>query len=410
MPIRFACPHCEKTLKVDDRFAGRRAKCPNCRTSIEIPEQAVATASVGIAGVSIPSGQVRDAGQETPAVDTAPQPEPEVDRRRAAANGPDSEEQQASVPGNLSSESVAHAERFPADQASDTARRAAEASPSPEDERPAEPIAAESPPDPARKAPPPFEPPPLEATGAIAARRGPIAPPVDEKPRDDAEPFASPFEVFDDDAEMVYAEGYGGEEPERFLVSRTRLAIPRAFVYLQGLLLVAVAVISFVLGWAFGGSGAFRRIEAPSGPVTLSGTIRVDGYDGPIAASEGALVAILPRDRRPAEKIPVDGLRPSEIGRIVPPRTLGAIREMGGALAVSDSRGKFEAELPQPGEYHVLVVLPDVYRPTTSQIALADLARLGDYFLLPDQLIGDCRYELQTEQVDASETIVVRIP
>jgi hypothetical protein len=55
-------------------------------------------------------------------------------------------------------------------------------------------------------------------------------------------------------------------------------------------------------------------------------------------------------------------------------------------------------------------VLPDVYRPTTSQIALADLARLGDYFLLPDQLIGDCRYALQTERIDESETIEIRFP
>lgn len=379
MPIRFACPRCEKTLKVDDRFAGRRAKCPNCRVPIEIPAQAPAGMTGGLSpvgGTDDPhSYRVEDAGaEESSARESLPSSAAEGDSsRQDSLNGSDVVDAASSTPGDAE----------------------------PDAERVVEQAASAPSSDLSLAAPPRFE---HVAVGhSLPAAPPPAAPPQEE-------PFASPFEVFDDDAEIVYAEGYGREESERFLVSRTRLAIPRAYVYLQGALLVTVAVLSFVIGWAFGGSGAYRTGEAPRGPVTLSGVIRVDGYEGPIAASEGALVAILPADRRPAEKIPVDGLRPSEIGRIVPPRTLGAIREMGGALAVSDSRGEFRAELPEPGEYHVLVVLPDVYRPTTSQIALADLARLGDYFLLPDQLIGDCRYSLQTERVGASESIEVRFP
>lgn len=376
MPIRFACPHCEKTLKVDDRFAGRRAKCPNCRVAIEIPAQANATGSVGTASVSAARDQDRTSDSETPATGSSQLP---------------------------ASEEFVTAQREPKESTRVPSR---EGSTFVEEERPP----GQGPSSPsieaAPRTPPPFEP---GAPGSAGPAR--LVLPVGATSRDsDDEPFASPFEVFDDDAEIVYADGDDREEPQRFLVSRTRLAIPRAFVYLQGALLVAVAVLFFVLGWAFGGSGAFRASAIQSGPVTISGTIQVVGYEGPIAASEGALVAILPKDRRPAEKIPVEGLRPSEIGRIIPPRTLGAIREIGGALAVSDSRGNFEAELPQPGEYLVLAVLPDVYRPTTSQIALADLARLGDYFLLPDQLIGDCRYALTSERVDQSEAIVLRIP
>lgn len=382
MPIRFACPRCEKTLKVDDRFAGRRAKCPNCRVPIEIPEQAPAGASVGSASVIATADAREEPGEEAPAEETLSRSAPEGDVP------PIGRSNSASV---VESEASLHPPKGAEHEASVRGSEQTANLPSPA---------------PAVAAPPLFE-----KADPVAGHLVPAASPPDAPPDDrEDDQFASPFEVFDDDAEIVYAEGYGRDESERFLVSRTRLAVPRAYVYLQGALLVAVAVLSFVLGWAFGGSGSYRAADAPQGPVTLSGIIRVDGYDGPIAASEGALVAILPGERRPAEKIPVDGLRPSEIGRIVPPRTLGAIREMGGALAVSDSRGEFRAELPQPGEYHVLVVLPDVYRPTTSQIALADLARLGDYFLLPDQLIGDCRYSLQTERVDESKTIEVRFP
>ena len=409
MPIRFACPHCEKTLKVDDRFAGRRAKCPNCRVPIEIPAQAIAHERVGVAGDSSPGGGARESGPDVSEAEASRKSESEgEDPSRAATDGVDSDDRHDSTGRQAASELGTGAEEAAADTRATSGMQAhvADAAPFTDVERPEEKV-----PSSAALESAPTTPPPFDSIASIAPHQAPAAPPVERTSRDpDEEQFASPFEVFDDDAEIVYAEGYDQEEPERFLVSRTRLAIPRAFVYLQGALLVAVAVLSFAIGWAFGGSGAFRASEAPSGPVTLSGTIRVDGYDGPIAASEGALVAILPAERRPAEKIPVDGLRPSEIGRIIPPRTLGAIREMGGALTVSDSRGKFEAELPQPGEYHVLTVLPDVYRPTTSQIALADLARLGDYFLLPDQLIGDCRYVLRTERVDESETIEIRFP
>lgn len=378
MPIRFACPHCEKTLKVDDRFAGRRAKCPNCRESVEIPERTSTEAPVPVRDDRATDSS--DSERAAEATATRGAANSEISRNRA-----------------LNGEIALGEEAPPVSHDQGQWESTEVGSPM---------SATATTTDASLAAPPPFEKLAADAAGPVPAAPPPNTPRSDEE----SDQYASPFEVFDDDAEIVYAEGYGREEPERFLVSRTRLAIPRAYVYLQGALLVAIAVLSFALGWAFGGSGSYRTDEAPQGPVTLTGIVEVDGYDGPIAASEGALVAILPSGRRPAEKIPVDGLRPNEIGRIVPPRTLSAIREMGGALAVSDARGEFRAELPTPGEYHVLVVLPDVYRPTTSQIALADLARLGDYFLLPDQLIGDCRYSLQTERIRETERIDVRFP
>ncbi len=37
MPISFPCPGCKKTIKVADKLAGKRAKCPGCQTPITIP-------------------------------------------------------------------------------------------------------------------------------------------------------------------------------------------------------------------------------------------------------------------------------------------------------------------------------------------------------------------------------------
>ena len=43
--IEFKCQGCQKTLRVPDKFAGRKAKCPKCQTILQVPagEEAVET-------------------------------------------------------------------------------------------------------------------------------------------------------------------------------------------------------------------------------------------------------------------------------------------------------------------------------------------------------------------------------
>ena len=37
LPITFPCPHCSRTLRVADSFAGRRGTCPACQSALQIP-------------------------------------------------------------------------------------------------------------------------------------------------------------------------------------------------------------------------------------------------------------------------------------------------------------------------------------------------------------------------------------
>ena len=37
MYFTFACPHCNKKLKVREEAAGRKASCPYCKTSVVVP-------------------------------------------------------------------------------------------------------------------------------------------------------------------------------------------------------------------------------------------------------------------------------------------------------------------------------------------------------------------------------------
>jgi dienelactone hydrolase len=42
MAIRFACPHCGRPAQVDDKFAGKTGRCPECRGTMQIPVPSVA--------------------------------------------------------------------------------------------------------------------------------------------------------------------------------------------------------------------------------------------------------------------------------------------------------------------------------------------------------------------------------
>ncbi len=46
MSVRFQCAHCLSHLTVSRRFAGKRGRCPNCRTRILVPEISVDTPNI----------------------------------------------------------------------------------------------------------------------------------------------------------------------------------------------------------------------------------------------------------------------------------------------------------------------------------------------------------------------------
>jgi len=46
MPIKFACPNCEKSLSVSSTKVGRRANCPRCGKPLEVPDREAAATSL----------------------------------------------------------------------------------------------------------------------------------------------------------------------------------------------------------------------------------------------------------------------------------------------------------------------------------------------------------------------------
>lgn len=67
--MRFACEHCGQPVRVEERWAGRKGRCPHCKETVQIPAMPV---SLDVARSPAPS-RVPDAGRSALAL-TPPEP------------------------------------------------------------------------------------------------------------------------------------------------------------------------------------------------------------------------------------------------------------------------------------------------------------------------------------------------
>lgn len=81
MAIRFECPHCGRSIKVPDEFAGKRGKCPHCKQVVIAPApkepEPLAPREVGGAAPRVPpSGASKPETKESRPPRRADQPAP----------------------------------------------------------------------------------------------------------------------------------------------------------------------------------------------------------------------------------------------------------------------------------------------------------------------------------------------
>lgn len=179
-----------------------------------------------------------------------------------------------------------------------------------------------------------------------------------------------------------------GSDPGRWI------GVSRQAVFLQGVLLVVVAIIFFVLGMSIGRQASGPRRTAPEGPVDLRGSVsyRSDGRERP---DSGAVIILLPKDARPAEKLPADGLRPGEPKPSDLHPSVAAIRRWGGDYVRSDASGRFHLRAPHGGEFFLLVISAHADR-NGKRPELEHLAQIGRFFLPAVDLLGERAYEWRT--------------
>jgi hypothetical protein len=113
---------------------------------------------------------------------------------------------------------------------------------------------------------------------------------------------------------------------------------------------------------------------------------------------EGAAIAVIPQTQdRPAEKAPIEGLRPGDPTPDAGHRGIAILRELGGGYARADAGGRFQVRLPSRGRYLVLIISHEKPVRSADEIDTADVLKLGPYFVNAADLLGDRRYQLRQE-------------
>ena len=134
------------------------------------------------------------------------------------------------------------------------------------------------------------------------------------------------------------------------------IALPRYVIFAQGFLLAFVGILCFLLGLAVGGA----ITQGPNSGKNGTEGMRVVGMvslleKGKRLGDMGAIIVLLPLDAIPENKGPLIGLRPGDASA----ETLQSqtfLKEIGGAMAKCDERGRFETKIPKRGKYYLLAI------------------------------------------------------
>ena len=218
---------------------------------------------------------------------------------------------------------------------------------------------------------------------------------ADEDAAAEENPYAE-FVVYDDEVEWVYED----DEPDADTGPATatdinRVLVPRNVLYMQGILLAVVALVSFVLGVMVGGGGKPTQVaDKPPQPCILSGEVVYRTGGGRNRPDDGSVVLVVPTNDRPAptNKAVIEGLRPGDPLPREDSDNLRIIRAIGGDYVRTDNNGQYQIRLPDTGRYFVLVVSKNAYRGAGDEIDKVDIAQLGRYVQPPTDLLGDSKY------------------
>lgn len=188
-----------------------------------------------------------------------------------------------------------------------------------------------------------------------------------------------------------------------------RVAVPRGVLYAQGILLAVVGLTGFVLGLLFH-SGEQSETEQVALPqyVDVSGSVVIQDESENNRPDAGAVVLVVPRDRRPEaeQRVEVAGFRPGDPEPEEDNPSLQALHRLGGTAVRASSEGRFQIRVPA-GDYYVLVLSRTQFRPSSQPPTRDDLSQIGRYFKLATTLMGESAYRWQAYSFRRDQTLQI---
>src|SRR5690606_36868980 len=180
-----------------------------------------------------------------------------------------------------------------------------------------------------------------------------------------------------------------------------RISLPGYVLYGQGVLLIAVAMTALTLGILIGRGTAPRVVEKTGErtPCFLTGEIQYASRSGARVPDAGAVVIVVPQDKRLTDKASIEGLRPTDPLPAADLPSLVRIRSIGGDYTRADHQGYFKLRVPDTGDYFLLVVSRQSQRQASERLDPVHLAQMGRYFLPAPDLIGEHKYRWRAETI-----------
>jgi hypothetical protein len=177
------------------------------------------------------------------------------------------------------------------------------------------------------------------------------------------------------------------------------LLVKRTVVYVQAVLLLAMGVMGFALGYVLGQARAGTK---PAGaaeggeetpPVVVQGTLNYEKSPGELVPDADAVALALPVDAQPDMRLNARGLRPEDRWERDRTPGLDAIMSLGGDYARANEEGQVELVVRKPGDYYLLLISKHADRRPGDAVRPRDATELAAYFESPLDLLGGKKYD-----------------
>ena len=140
--------------------------------------------------------------------------------------------------------------------------------------------------------------------------------------------------------------------------------------------------------------------------VAVRGRITFQTESGERRPDRGSRVLLLPAKRSGTTKLFISGFRATDADTLTDADSklaAASLRELGGDVATVDETGNFESAALPPGTYRILALSHFQPRNDRAPIEPEVKGLLDSYFDKPEQLLGKCRYRLDTVKVSGNE-------
>ena len=185
---------------------------------------------------------------------------------------------------------------------------------------------------------------------------------------------------------------------------KENISVPRWAVYFQAALLGLIATTFFIFGMMVGSltPGTNAEIDAAF-DCRVKGSVAYR-EDGDLRADEGAVVFLLPTDKKPDERSPGDCVNPGNF-KALDNAGIDRIHDLGGAVVRADDNGIFDvivdAKYGDGQSYYLLIVSNNKRGEDTEPMQKEQVASIGTFFIPVEDVVEDRSYYWRRITIDS---------